>query len=98
MVFLIFYDSIPHAALIARQLVLWLVLTISPTPGSSGAAELGLSAVTSDLMGVAYIAVIILIWRIATYFLYLIFGAFVLPRWLLKTRNQTPPREPLTAT
>jgi hypothetical protein len=98
MVFLIFYDSIPHAALIARQLVLWLVLTISPTPGSSGAAELGLSAVTSDLMGVAYIAVIILIWRIATYFLYLIFGAFVLPRWLLKTRNQPPLREPLTAT
>lgn len=98
MVFLIFYDSIPHAALIARQLVLWLVLTISPTPGSSGAAELGLSAVTSDLMGVAYIAVIILIWRIATYFLYLIFGAFVLPRWLLKTRNQPPPREPFTAT
>ena len=98
MVFLIFYDSIPHAALIARQLVLWLVLTISPTPGSSGAAELGLSAVTSDLMGVAYIAVIILIWRIATYFLYLIFGAFVLPRWLLKTRNAPPPREPFTAT
>ena len=97
MVYLIFYDSIPHAALIARQLVLWLVLTISPTPGSSGAAELGLSAVTSDLMGVAYIAAVILIWRIATYFLYLILGAFVLPRWLLKTRNQSPPREPLMA-
>lgn len=97
MVFLIFYESIPHVALIARQLILWLVLTISPTPGSSGAAELGLAAVTSDLMGVAYIAVVILIWRIATYFLYLILGAFTLPRWLLKTRNQHPLREPFTA-
>jgi uncharacterized protein (TIRG00374 family) len=97
MVFLIFYSSVPHAALIARQLVLWLVLTISPTPGSSGAAELGLSAVTSDLMGIAYMAVVVLIWRIATYFLYLVLGAFVLPRWLLKTRNQSPQREPIVA-
>ena len=97
MVFLVFHNSVPHAALIARQLVLWLVLTISPTPGSSGAAELGLSAVTSDLMGTTYIVIVILLWRFSTYFLYLIMGAFVLPRWLLKTRNSESVREPFIA-
>lgn len=87
MIFLIFYSSVPHAALLARQLVLWLLLMISPTPGSAGAAELGLPALTSDLMGIAYLAIVVLIWRLATYFLYLILGALVLPQWLLKTRN-----------
>jgi uncharacterized protein (TIRG00374 family) len=87
MIFLIFYSSVPHAALLARQLVLWLLLMISPTPGSAGAAELGLPALTSDLMGIAYLAIVVLTWRLATYFLYLILGALVLPQWLLKTRN-----------
>jgi len=97
MVFSIFYSNVPHAALLARQLVLWLVLTISPTPGSAGVAELGLPALTSDLIGIAYFAIVVLIWRLSTYFMYLIVGALILPQWLLKTRSDSSVQEPIAA-
>ncbi|MDE0978414.1 MAG: lysylphosphatidylglycerol synthase transmembrane domain-containing protein [Flavobacteriales bacterium] len=88
MILLIFFETIPHAAVLARQLVLWLVMTISPTPGSSGFAEVALPAFLGDLIGFGYLAAVALIWRFATYFLYLFIGAWVLPRWLSKTSSK----------
>lgn len=88
MVLLIFYPSLDHVAVMARQLILWLVLSISPTPGSTGAAELGLPAFLHDLTGLAYIAAVVLIWRTFTYFIYLVAGAFVLPGWLVRTQRK----------
>lgn len=90
MVLLVFYPQVEHAAVLARQLLLWLVLSISPTPGSSGAAELGLPAFLSDLTGLAYIAAVVLLWRTFTYFIYLVAGAFVLPSWLVRTQRKAP--------
>lgn len=90
MVLLIFHPYVEHAAVMARQLVLWLVLSISPTPGSSGAAELGLPAFLGDLTGLAYIAAVVLLWRTFTYFIYLVAGALVLPEWLLRTQRKEP--------
>lgn len=87
MILLIFFETIPHAAVLARQLVLWLVMTISPTPGSSGFAEVALPSFLGDLIGFGYLAAVAIIWRLATYFLYLFIGAWVLPRWLSKTSN-----------
>ena len=87
MVLLIFYPSIAHAAVWARQLLLWIVLSVSPTPGSSGAAELGLPAFLGDLTGFAYLAAVVILWRTATYFIYLVAGAFVLPEWLVRTQK-----------
>lgn len=90
MVLLIFHPSVEHAAVMARQLVLWLVLSISPTPGSSGAAELGLPAFLGDLTGLGYIAAVVLLWRTFTYFIYLVAGALVLPNWLVRTQRKAP--------
>ncbi|HAW73883.1 MAG TPA: hypothetical protein DCX00_08710 [Flavobacteriales bacterium] len=87
MILLFFFETIPHAAVLARQLILWLVMTISPTPGSSGFAEVALPAFLGDLIGFGYLAVVAIIWRFATYFLYLFIGAWVLPRWLSKTSS-----------
>ncbi|MDA1335535.1 MAG: lysylphosphatidylglycerol synthase transmembrane domain-containing protein [Bacteroidetes bacterium] len=88
MVLLIFYPSLSHAAVFARQLVLWVVLTISPSPGSSGAAEFGLPLFLSDITGLAYITGVVILWRMATYFLYLVLGALVLPQWLVRTNSR----------
>lgn len=96
MVLLIFYPTLSHAAVFARQLVLWMVLTISPTPGSSGAAEMGLPVFLSDLTGLAYITGVVILWRIATYFIYLVLGALVLPQWLVRTNSRKKiPSEPM---
>ena len=88
MVLLIFYPTVAHGAVMARQLVLWLVLSISPTPGSSGAAELGVPAFLGDLTGLAYMAGVVIIWRTVTYFIYLVAGAFILPEWWMRTQRR----------
>lgn len=88
MILMIFLESIPHIAVLARQLILWLVMTISPTPGSSGFAEVALPAFLGDLIGFGYLAAVAITWRIATYFLYLFVGAWILPRWLSKTSKE----------
>jgi uncharacterized membrane protein YbhN (UPF0104 family) len=76
---------VPHAAVLARQLVMWVILLISPTPGSTGIAEILLPAFIGDLTGLGYLALVAVIWRGVTYFPYLFAGALVLPGWLGRT-------------
>ena len=90
MILLVFFETVPHAAVLARQMVLWLALTLSPTPGSSGIAEVALPAFLGDLVGFGYLAAVAIIWRLATYFLYLFLGAWVLPGWISRTSTAAP--------
>lgn len=77
--------------IVARQLVMWVYLLISPTPGSSGIAEWLLGAffepwfaLSSSLVAPA---MTMLIWRMATHFIYLLLGVLVIPGWLRRTRR-----------
>lgn len=88
MVLLIFLEAVPHAEVLARQLVMWVVLMISPTPGSAGFAEVALPAFLGDVVGLGYLAVVAVIWRLATYFPYLFAGSVVLPGWLSRTKSR----------
>jgi hypothetical protein len=75
--------------LYARQLIMWVILLISPTPGSSGVAEVAFSGFFRDLLpAVGYIGAIAVIWRLFTYYLYLFMGVIILPRWLRNTRGK----------
>lgn len=85
MVLLIFYNTVPHAAVLGRQLVMWVIMLISPTPGSTGVAEILLPMFIGDLTGLGYLALVAVIWRGVTYFPYLFAGALVLPGWLGRT-------------
>lgn len=74
---------------LTKQFVLWLFLRISPTPGGSGVAEWAFGSLMSSysssiilLLGMA------LIWRLISYYPYLIIGSFLLPRWLLRTQKK----------
>jgi glycosyltransferase 2 family protein len=70
-----------HILVFGKHIILWIVMLISPTPGSSGTAEfffpmffrvfLEENAVLGSL-----------IWRILTYYPYLLLGAIFLPRWV----------------
>lgn len=85
-IILIFLEGIDHFVVYGRQLVMWVIMLISPTPGSSGVAEIALSAFFShDIIPIAYIAVIAILWRMLTYFPYLFIGAALLPKWLKRT-------------
>lgn len=72
----------------ARQLVMWIMMLVTPTPGGSGFAEyiftkyLGEFIPVAPAMLGAVITVLALLWRLATYYPYLIIGVFLFPKWM----------------
>ncbi len=70
-----------HLLVFARQLIMWVVLCISPTPGSSGIAEFAFPLFIGDFMKEGTHAAIALVWRGFTYYPYIILGLLVLPYW-----------------
>jgi uncharacterized membrane protein YbhN (UPF0104 family) len=68
----------------ARQLVMWIMMLVSPTPGGSGFAEYVFKTFLSgpNLIPVGLVVVIALLWRFITYYVYLIVGVTVMPRWV----------------
>lgn len=66
---------------LSRQYVLWIFTSIPSTPGASGVAELSFIALNCEFMPVGLSAAIALVWRLYSYYLYLILGMIVLPRW-----------------
>ena len=70
-----------HIVIFARQIVLWIIMLISPTPGSSGTAEFFFSPFFEEFLG-QYTFVTNIFWRLLSYYPYLILGAIFLPRWI----------------
>jgi uncharacterized protein (TIRG00374 family) len=71
-----------HFMIYARQLVMWVIMLISPTPGSSGVAEFLFSDFLGDFIPVGLTAAVALLWRLLSYYPYIIIGALVLPAWI----------------
>jgi uncharacterized protein (TIRG00374 family) len=78
-----FFTIHDHFLIFARQLVMWIAMLISPTPGGSGIAEIMFSKYLGEFIPLAGFAVALaLLWRVVTYYPYLIIGAFMVPRWI----------------
>lgn len=70
----------------ARQLVMWIMMLVSPTPGGSGFAEFVFKEYLGEFLPSVSVAIAIaILWRLITYYPYLFIGAFIVPKWL--TRN-----------
>lgn len=65
----------------ARQVIMWIVMMLSPTPGSSGTAEFFYGQFFAQFLG-QYTFVTSIIWRLFSYYPYLFLGAIFLPRWI----------------
>ena len=70
-----------HFVIFGKQIILWIVMLISPTPGSSGTAEYFFPMFFQETLG-DYTLIVNLIWRLFTYYPYLLLGAIFLPRWI----------------
>lgn len=69
--------------ILARQFVVWVVLMASPTPGGSGISEWLFAEYYHNLIPTAGLALIMAVfWRIISYYVYLIIGATLVPKWL----------------
>lgn len=71
-----------HFLIYARQLIMWVILLISPTPGGSGVAEYIFSDFLGDFIPLGLAAALALLWRLLSYYPYIIIGALVLPNWV----------------
>jgi len=78
------YDALTfseHIIVFARQVIMWIVMMISPTPGSSGTAEFFFSQFFQQFLQ-GYTFVTSILWRLLSYYPYLLLGAIFLPRWV----------------
>jgi uncharacterized protein (TIRG00374 family) len=73
-----------HMVIFSRQIIMWIVMLISPTPGSSGTAEFFYNQFFVEYLG-SYTFVSSIFWRLMSYYPYLILGAIFLPRWIRST-------------
>jgi hypothetical protein len=72
---------------LSKQFVLWMFLRVSPTPGGSGVAEWAFGELMSDLTtSFILLGAMAVIWRLISYFPYLVIGSFILPRWLKRKK------------
>jgi uncharacterized protein (TIRG00374 family) len=87
-ILLAFFAINDHFLIFARQLVTWIMMIISPTPGGSGFAEMIMGNYISDLIpadpayAVSISLAMAIIWRIISYYPYLLIGALIVPRWI----------------
>lgn len=79
---LAFFAVDEHILIFARQLVMWIMMLVSPTPGGSGFAEFVFTRYLGDFIPLGFAVVMALIWRLISYYPYLFIGAVMLPRWL----------------
>jgi len=70
--------------LYARQLVMWIMMLIMPSPGGSGFVEAIFNEYMAEFIPLGFVALMALVWRFITYYPYLLIGAFVLPNWVKK--------------
>ncbi|MNV08250.1 hypothetical protein D3C71_987120 [compost metagenome] len=74
-----------QAQIFSKQFVLWMFLRVSPTPGGSGVAEWAFGELLSEFStSIILLGTMAVLWRLISYFPYLIIGSIILPRWLSK--------------
>ena len=86
-IILAFIPVTDHLLIYGRQLVMWVIMLISPTPGGAGIAELAFSGFLRDFIPIGLIAALALVWRLISYYPYLFIGAIILPKWIKKTHS-----------
>ncbi len=85
---LAFFTIPDHFLLFARQLVMSNMMLLSPTPGASGVSEYIFTQYLGDLIPVqaavlgSVSVLLAFLWRLISYYPYLIIGALILPNWL----------------
>ena len=88
-------QHINQLVVFARQLILWVFMVISPTPGGSGVSEYAFKEYYSDIFSSKFsesaIIFVTLVWRIISYYLYLLLGLLVIPNWIKKSFIKSTP-------
>lgn len=72
-----------HVVIMVRQAIVMLVMMVAPTPGGSGFVEVMFESYLGEFIPKGMVMLlIVLAWRMLTYYMYLIIGAVLAPRWV----------------
>lgn len=85
------WSFMEHFLIYARSETMYVITQFSPTPGGSGVMEMMFSGFFKDFISQGVGSVAALLWRLITYYPYLIIGAFIIPNWIrriLKSKNR----------
>ena len=75
-------DFMYQFLLYARSQTMYVITQFSPTPGGSGVMEFMFTGFFSDYISEGIGSVGALLWRLITYYPYLILGIIIIPNWL----------------
>lgn len=78
-----------HTFILSRHVVLWVILLVGVTPGAAGFAEYAFTWFFRTFSG-DFTTIISILWRLVTYYPYLIIGVITLPRWLKRVFVDKP--------
>ncbi|MEO8588743.1 MAG: lysylphosphatidylglycerol synthase transmembrane domain-containing protein [Flavobacteriales bacterium] len=88
------------AVIYGKQVVMGIIILLSPTPGGAGLAEFIFDDFLGLFIATGLAPALALLWRLISYYPYIIMGVFLLPRWVrrnllrldsAKTPATTPP-------
>ena len=71
-----------HIIIFTRAFAMHIITSFSPTPGGAGVAEYLFGGFFSDYIPSGLGSLVALIWRLITYYPYLIAGAIIIPIWI----------------
>lgn len=81
-IFMAFFPVTDNLLIFARQFVMWILMVVSPTPGGSGFTEFIFKGYLAEFISSpGLVPVIVLIWRLLTYYNYLFIGSVLVPKW-----------------
>lgn len=75
-------DLTTQGTLFGRLLSMFVIIAFSPTPGGAGFVEILFGGFLKDFVPKGIAVVVASIWRIFTYYSYLLAGAIIIPQWL----------------
>ncbi|MFZ1750790.1 MAG: lysylphosphatidylglycerol synthase transmembrane domain-containing protein [Saprospiraceae bacterium] len=75
-----------HLIILARGIAMHTITSFSPTPGAAGVAEYLFGGFYSDYIPVGIAVLIALVWRLISYYSYLMAGAIIIPIWFRTIR------------
>ena len=81
-------DFLNQYIMYGRGEMMHTITQFSPTPGAAGVSELMFGGFYSDYVpqGISLIAA--LVWRLITYYPYLLIGVIIIPNWIRKIMNR----------
>ena len=80
------FHSVPvdNFLIFARQVVMGIIILFSPTPGGSAVAEIMFQNFLGEFITKGLSSPMAVLWRLVSYYPYLIIGFIILPRWIRK--------------